>query len=147
MRFCPFCSAENVDEATFTVPGTAPITLNWGAHGPASNRTWFWTNAWNIPTTFPLGDTTVTAYVIADFFVFDLLHAQWTSVGDIRIMGRNTQGVTIFRVAEGEHVVSVAKIDETEDEVDVEGDVELAPEEGADTGTSELEQPADPEQN
>ena len=22
--------------------------------GPASNRTWFWTNAWNIPTTFPL---------------------------------------------------------------------------------------------
>jgi putative colanic acid biosynthesis UDP-glucose lipid carrier transferase len=30
-----------------------------------------------------LGDTTVTAYVIADFFVFDLLHAQWTSVGDI----------------------------------------------------------------
>jgi putative colanic acid biosynthesis UDP-glucose lipid carrier transferase len=30
-----------------------------------------------------LGDTTVTAYVIADFFVFDLLHAQWSSVGDI----------------------------------------------------------------
>lgn len=52
-------SAENVDEATFTVPGTAPITLNWGAHGPASNRTWFWTNAWNIPTTFPLGDATI----------------------------------------------------------------------------------------
>ena len=52
-------SAENVDTATFTVPGQAPITLNWGAHGPASNRTWFWTNAWNIPTTFPLGDTTI----------------------------------------------------------------------------------------
>jgi putative colanic acid biosynthesis UDP-glucose lipid carrier transferase len=30
-----------------------------------------------------LGDTTVTAYVIADFFVFDLLHAQWSNVGDI----------------------------------------------------------------
>jgi putative colanic acid biosynthesis UDP-glucose lipid carrier transferase len=30
-----------------------------------------------------LGDTTVSAYVIADFFVFDLLHAQWTHVGDI----------------------------------------------------------------
>ena len=52
-------STENIDEATFTVPGVAPITLNWGAHGPASNRTWFWTNAWNIPTTFPLGDTTI----------------------------------------------------------------------------------------
>ena len=53
-------STENVDTATFTVPGVAtPITLNWGAHGPTSNRTWFWTNAWNIPTTFPLGDTTL----------------------------------------------------------------------------------------
>jgi putative colanic acid biosynthesis UDP-glucose lipid carrier transferase len=30
-----------------------------------------------------LGDTTASAYVIADFFVFDLLHAQWSSVGDI----------------------------------------------------------------
>lgn len=52
-------STENVDTATFTVPGIAPVTLNWGAHGPASNRTWFWTNAWNIPTTFPLGDSTI----------------------------------------------------------------------------------------
>jgi hypothetical protein len=53
-------SAENVSEATLTVPGVAtPITLNWGPHGPATNRTWFWTNAWNIPTTFPLGDTTL----------------------------------------------------------------------------------------
>ena len=35
-----------------------------------------------------------------------------TTVGDIRVMGRNTQGVTIFRVADDEHVVSVAKIEE-----------------------------------
>ena len=39
-----------------------------------------------------------------------------TTVGDIRIMGRNTQGVTIFKVAENEKVVSVAKIDESEEE-------------------------------
>jgi hypothetical protein len=53
-------STENVDTATFTVPGVAaPITLNWGAHGAASNRVWFWTNAWNIPTDFPLGDVTI----------------------------------------------------------------------------------------
>ena len=53
-------STENVSEATLTVPGVAtPITLNWGPHGPTTNRTWFWTNAWNIPTTFPLGDTTL----------------------------------------------------------------------------------------
>jgi DNA gyrase subunit A len=39
-----------------------------------------------------------------------------TSVADIRIAGRNTQGVTIFRVADEEHVVSVAKIDESDEE-------------------------------
>jgi DNA gyrase subunit A len=38
-----------------------------------------------------------------------------TTVGDIRIAGRNTQGVTIFRVADDEHVVSAARIDEDEE--------------------------------
>jgi DNA gyrase subunit A len=57
-----------------------------------------------------------------------------TTVGDIRIMGRNTQGVTIFRVAEGERVVSVAKIEETDDDIEVEADGERAPEEGAVVG-------------
>lgn len=42
-----------------------------------------------------------------------------TTVGDIRIAGRNTQGVTIFRVADNEHVVSAAKIEETEDEAEI----------------------------
>jgi DNA gyrase subunit A len=70
-----------------------------------------------------------------------------TTVGDIRIMGRNTQGVTIFRVAEDEHVVSVAKIEESdEEEIELEGGDEIAPEEGAVVGESELEKPADPEQ-
>jgi DNA gyrase subunit A len=68
-----------------------------------------------------------------------------TTVGDIRVMGRNTQGVTIFRVAENEHVVSVAKIDESDEEVELEGGDELAPEEGATVGESELDKPADPE--
>jgi DNA gyrase subunit A len=69
-----------------------------------------------------------------------------TTVGDIRIMGRNTQGVTIFRVAEDEHVVSVAKIEEAEEEeIEIEGGDELAPEEGATVGESELDKPADPE--
>ncbi|MDF3042853.1 MAG: hypothetical protein K0Q71_5559, partial [Thermomicrobiales bacterium] len=31
-------------------------------------------------------------------------------VDGIRIAGRNTQGVTLFDVAEGEHVVSVARL-------------------------------------
>jgi DNA gyrase subunit A len=57
-----------------------------------------------------------------------------TTVGDIRVMGRNTQGVTIFRVAEGERVVSVAKIEETDDEIETEADDALAPDEGAEVG-------------
>jgi DNA gyrase subunit A len=69
-----------------------------------------------------------------------------TTVGDIRIMGRNTQGVTIFRVAEDEHVVSVAKIEESdEEEIEVEGGDELAPTPDAVIGESELDKPADPE--
>ncbi len=57
-----------------------------------------------------------------------------TTVGDIRIMGRNTQGVTIFRVADDERVVSVARIEETDDEIETEADDELAPDEGATVG-------------
>ena len=69
-----------------------------------------------------------------------------TTVGDIRVMGRNTQGVTIFRVAENEHVVSVARIDESdEDQIELDAGDEKAPEEGAVVGESELERPADPE--
>jgi DNA gyrase subunit A len=58
-----------------------------------------------------------------------------TTVGDIRIAGRNTQGVTIFNVAENEKVVSVAKIDESEEEeIEVEGGDEIVPEPGATVG-------------
>jgi DNA gyrase subunit A len=58
-----------------------------------------------------------------------------TTVGDIRIAGRNTQGVTIFNVAENEKVVSVAQIDESEEEeVELEGGTELAPDTGATIG-------------
>jgi DNA gyrase subunit A len=69
-----------------------------------------------------------------------------TTVGDIRVMGRNTQGVTIFRVAENEHVVSVAKIEESEEEeIEVDGGAEIEPVPDAVVGESELEKPADPE--
>jgi DNA gyrase subunit A len=36
-------------------------------------------------------------------------------VGDIRIAGRSTQGVILFKTAEGEHVVSVTRLREPED--------------------------------
>ncbi|HEY0115620.1 MAG TPA: DNA gyrase subunit A [Allosphingosinicella sp.] len=41
-----------------------------------------------------------------------------TTVGDIRVIGRNTQGVMIFRVADDEHVVSAARIEESEEEAE-----------------------------
>ena len=69
-----------------------------------------------------------------------------TTVGDIRIAGRNTMGVTIFRVAEDEHVVGLAKIEEAEEEeIELEGGDEIAPIPDAIIGESELEKPADPE--
>jgi len=69
-----------------------------------------------------------------------------TSVADIRIAGRNTQGVTIFRVAEQEHVVSVAKIDESEEEdIELDAGDEIAPLPDAVVGEDELGQPVDPE--
>ncbi len=65
-----------------------------------------------------------------------------TTVADIRIMGRNTQGVTIFRVAENEHVVSVAKIDES-DEVELDaGDGAIAPIEDGEIGADSAAGPA-----
>lgn len=70
-----------------------------------------------------------------------------TTVADIRIAGRNTMGVTIFKVGNDEHVVSVAKIDESdEEEIEIEASDEIAPDDGAVVSESELEKPADPEQ-
>ncbi|HEX8640321.1 MAG TPA: DNA gyrase subunit A [Allosphingosinicella sp.] len=53
-----------------------------------------------------------------------------TTVGDIRIAGRNTQGVTLFKVAPDEHVVSAARIDE-EEEPENEAEAMIAGELGA----------------
>jgi DNA gyrase subunit A len=42
-----------------------------------------------------------------------------TTVGSVRVTGRNTQGVILFRVADNEHVVSAARIEESEDEAEI----------------------------
>lgn len=52
-------SSDNVTDAHFSVPGQSNIPLNWGAHGPAGDQHWYWTNAWNIPADYPLGDVNV----------------------------------------------------------------------------------------
>jgi DNA gyrase subunit A len=57
-----------------------------------------------------------------------------TMVADIRIMGRNTQGVTLFDVAEGEHVVSAARIEEGEEEDEAAGDAEDPTPDGPEVG-------------
>jgi DNA gyrase subunit A len=67
-----------------------------------------------------------------------------TTVGDIRIAGRNTQGVTIFNVANNERVVSVAKVDQSDEEdIELEGGDEVAPDTGATIGDDELGKPVD----
>ena len=58
------------------------------------------------------------------------------SVGDTRVIGRNSSGVKLFNVDPNEHVVSAARIEESEDEAEVVIDqvaAELAPDTGADT--------------
>jgi hypothetical protein len=60
-------SNENVESAKYSIAGQPDITLNWGAHGTAPARIWFWSGAWNIPKDFPLGQTTIhVAYKLVD---------------------------------------------------------------------------------
>ena len=47
-----------------------------------------------------------------------------TGVSEIRIAGRRTQGVTVFRVAADEHVVSVARVPEDSNGDDADGEME-----------------------
>ncbi|MES2338561.1 MAG: DNA gyrase subunit A [Pseudomonadota bacterium] len=69
-----------------------------------------------------------------------------TTVGSVRVTGRNTQGVILFRVAKDEHVVSAARIEESEDEAEVDlGDGPVAGEAtpDADTGDDAAAGPED----
>ncbi len=52
-------SIDNVDTATYSIPGmpTAPVT--YGAHGAVGNKVFFWSAPWIVPPTFPLGDVTI----------------------------------------------------------------------------------------
>ncbi len=50
-------SIDNVTEAHFAVAGLPNFTLNWGSHGPL--KVFFWTNQWQIPADYPLGNVVV----------------------------------------------------------------------------------------
>ena len=70
------------------------------------------------------------------------------SVGDTRVIGRNSAGVRLFNVAENEHVVSAARIEESEEEAEAviePNPPEIAPEPGADTGDDLAAGPEDGE--
>jgi len=49
----------NTVDAHFSVAGASDTVLNWGSHGPTGAKVMFWSNAWNIPTTYPLGNVVV----------------------------------------------------------------------------------------
>ncbi len=55
-------STENVKYAYVKIPGLPNLKLNWGGHGTAPNRVWFWANAFIVPKDYPLG-TVVTRVV------------------------------------------------------------------------------------
>jgi len=63
-----------------------------------------------------------------------------TPVSDIRIAGRNTQGVTLFKTAEGEQVVSVTALLDTKSEDDDAEQTDDEQENGAVTDAPETSQ-------
>jgi DNA gyrase subunit A len=70
------------------------------------------------------------------------------SVGDLRVIGRGSAGVRLFNVAPGEHVVSAARIEETEEDAEAnlaDEAVERAPEPDALVGENLAAGPEDGE--
>ena len=57
-----------------------------------------------------------------------------TTVHDIRIAARNTQGVTLFKTGKDEHVVSVTRLDEVDEDEDIPEGSEEGPDDGAEGG-------------
>jgi len=94
---------------------------------------------WNVPSDARLreqiGEVVTAVPITVDeqiMMVTDQGKLIRTPVHDVRIASRNTKGVTLFKVDDKEHIVSVAKLQETEDEEEgaegesqgVEGDIE-----------------------
>jgi hypothetical protein len=52
-------STENVASAHFSIAGQPDVTLNYGPHGTVGSQVFFWANAWIVPATYPMGETTI----------------------------------------------------------------------------------------
>ena len=71
-----------------------------------------------------------------------------TTLASLRVISRNSAGVKLFDVARGEHVVSAARIEETEEDAEInlaDDAVTLAPDTGAVIGDDAAAGPADGE--
>ena len=70
------------------------------------------------------------------------------SLASLRVIGRGSAGLRLFNVAAGEHVVSAARIEETEEDAEMnlaEGTPEIAPEPDAIVGENLAAGPEDGE--
>ena len=71
-----------------------------------------------------------------------------TTLASLRVISRSSAGVKLFDVAAGEHVVSAARVEETEEEAEVnlaDDTIEIAPDTGAIIGDDVAEGPEDGE--
>lgn len=96
------------------------------------------TNIDNIPRNGPVVASFAATKGHQLMLVTDQAKVIRTTLGSMRVIGRNSAGVKLFDVGKNEHVVSAARIEESEG--DAEADVrdltavELAPDDTADTG-------------
>ena len=70
------------------------------------------------------------------------------SLASLRVIGRGSAGLRLFNVAAGEHVVSAARIEETEEDAEMnlaDGTPEIAPEPDAEVGENLAAGPEDGE--
>jgi hypothetical protein len=59
-------STDNVDTATYSIPGQATLPITYGAHGAVGNKVFFWSAPWIVPADFPLGDVTIHVAIKTD---------------------------------------------------------------------------------
>ena len=105
------------------------------------------TNIDNIPRNGPVVASFAATKGHQLMLVTDQAKVIRTTLGSMRVIGRNSAGVKLFDVANNEHVVSAARIEESEG--DAEADVrdatlvELAPDDGANTSDDSAAGPTD----
>jgi hypothetical protein len=86
-------STENVKYAYVSVPGTPNMKMNWGSHGSATNKVWFWTTAWNLPADYPLGETTAKIVFKTEDDSFGTYEYKFTVVPQLTASAKKTTTV------------------------------------------------------